>query len=148
MTRLLHTTNSYGEAFMQVTPETFHKWASWIPETVKDGEGKEHPLWIVCAPFCAMEYISDEFDQSGDVAQEPERVRQVQKNNVEFYQTQLTESASYLTSFHAPSICSKQNVDYGRIFMCTMVAHKTSLVDDMRKSGLFSSCVLCYKLGA
>lgn len=37
---------------MQFTLETFCKEPNWIPETVKDWKGKEHPVLIVPALFC------------------------------------------------------------------------------------------------
>lgn len=39
ITRRQHTTNTYGEIFMQLTQETFHKGANWSLELVRDWRG-------------------------------------------------------------------------------------------------------------
>lgn len=59
MTRHQPTTRTYGEDFMHLTREMFHKWWNWISEKVHDPEGKEHLVWIVFVPFWLTQYVND-----------------------------------------------------------------------------------------
>lgn len=105
MTQRQHTTNRYGEAFMQVTRETCHKCPSWILDTMKDQDRKEYLVRIVPVQFCVMQYIYDGRYLPGDTAPELERIRQAQKNSVvKLYQTQSADSASDLTSYRILAI--------------------------------------------
>lgn len=47
-------TKTYVEVCMQVTAGAFRKWATRIPEGLKDKEGNEHREWKVPVPFGAM----------------------------------------------------------------------------------------------
>lgn len=52
---------------MQVTVETFQKWANALLETVSDKEGIGHKVHILHALFRVMWYISDAGDFPGDI---------------------------------------------------------------------------------
>lgn len=106
------TTRTYGELSLQVTQETCCKGSNCIPEMVKDEEVNEHAVWIVPAPFCAMLYINDILHLPGDATPEAEQVRQVHKNDVDFYQTWSLDSASDLTSSGILAVHCKRNIDW------------------------------------
>lgn len=91
MTWHQHTTKKYEEAVMQVTRESFCKWAKGFADTVKDREGKEHAVGIVPAPFCAMKYIDDGRYQPGDAVLELEQEEQGRTKKVESYQAQSSD---------------------------------------------------------
>lgn len=63
---------TYGEAFMQMTPERIRRWANWTFETMKDQHGKVHPMWIVPAAIC----VRDRWYQPEDVVPQLELIRQ------------------------------------------------------------------------
>lgn len=42
----------YDKDVMQVTGETFQKWANQLSAEIIDNEWIEHKVWIVTAPFC------------------------------------------------------------------------------------------------
>lgn len=60
-----------------------------------------------------MQYVNDGWCLSGDKTPELEQLRQVQKNTAELYQTQSSDIALDLTTFHIPVTCRKRNIDYG-----------------------------------
>lgn len=111
---------------MQATRETVRKWSNWLPEMVKNRERKEHPVWIVPATCCAMQYINHGLYLPGNAAPELERVRQARKNNVEFYQTRSPDSESDLMSFCVLAIRGKRNIGFvEERSVRTTVAHRT-----------------------
>lgn len=75
-----HTTKTYREQIMAVTPDTFEKWANQLPETTIDQNQVEHAVWIVAAPFCTMKYISEGRYLVGDCASKCERLLAILEN--------------------------------------------------------------------
>lgn len=51
---------------MEVTAESFRRWAVELNENVSDNEGQKHSVWVVPSPFCAMRYINDPRYLEGD----------------------------------------------------------------------------------
>lgn len=80
----LQSTKRYGEGYMEVTAESFRKWALDLNEKVSDSKGQTHSVWVVPAPFCAMRYINDPRYLQGDKAKLETRRVSPRRANVEF----------------------------------------------------------------
>lgn len=52
-------TERYGEEYMEVSAKSSRKWALELTEVVTDNKEQKLSLWVVPAPFCATQYISD-----------------------------------------------------------------------------------------
>lgn len=76
---------TYGERFMGATKATFQIWANHLHNKVVERDNIEHDMWIVPAPFCAMPNINGCGHLPGNEDQEMNRVKNMLKNNVEFY---------------------------------------------------------------
>lgn len=72
---------------MKVTKETFLKWMNRLPETATDRNMARHTMWIIPAPFRAMQYVNDGGYLLPDEAPDNEKPRREQRNNIEFYQS-------------------------------------------------------------
>lgn len=124
LTQAQHTAKRYGEGMMGVTVEAFFTWASRIPEMATDKEGKERPVWIVAALFCAMRYVKDGRYLPGDTSSQSERVKNPRENTIVFRQQHSPRTSGEFQDYGLLAVETLRNirvgeelfVDYGNVY--------------------------------
>lgn len=54
------------EELIEVTAESFSRWAVELSKVFTDNKEQRHSAWVVLASFCAMQYIKDPQYLPGD----------------------------------------------------------------------------------
>lgn len=77
-------TRRYGEQYMDITTESFCRSGLERSDIATSSKGQRYLVWVVPAPFCAMQYISDPLYLPGDEKSVETRSQRLTDANVEF----------------------------------------------------------------
>lgn len=106
---------------VEVTREMFEVCAEYLHEKVVNRDSVEQNAWSVPFQFCAMQYINSGRYLSGDEAKEFERVRNVRKNNMEFYYTRSPDIPADFQSYQNLGIPAVRNIKLAKSCAATTV---------------------------
>lgn len=99
---------------MEIPTKTVQIWVSHFHDKVVNEDTVEHDVLIVPSPFCAMRHINDVRYLPGYEASELERVKNVRKNNVKFYQTHFPDAPTDFQYHEIMAIRALQNIVIGK----------------------------------
>lgn len=122
LTKERHKMQTYEEGLSQVTADIFKMWGNELAERMTDSDGNEHKVWIVPAPFCAMQYVNDARYLPGNATTESKSLEKPRENNVHFWQVMSPSTLKEFGEFtvlgvhavHNISLDEELPVNYGR----------------------------------